>query len=130
MNLRPFFSFYGGKWRDAPKNYPPPSYPTIVEPFAGSAGYSVRYANRKVILCDLDPVIAGLWEYLIQVSPEEILAIPDVPLDGSVDDLNLTEPQASLVGFWVNNGASRPCKRPSKWMRGGTHAGSFWGPKN
>ena len=41
--LRPFFCYYGGKWRAAPK-YPPPEHDTIVEPFAGAAGYATRYA--------------------------------------------------------------------------------------
>jgi hypothetical protein len=49
--LRPFFGYYGGKWRDAVKHYPPPEHTRIVEPFAASAGYSLRYPDRKVILC-------------------------------------------------------------------------------
>ena len=89
--LRPFFGFYGGKWRDALKHYPAPSHATIVEPFAGSAGYSVRYANRRVVLCELDPVIAGVWRYLIRVKPAEILAIPDLDPDGSIDDLKVCD---------------------------------------
>jgi hypothetical protein len=32
--LRPFFSFYGGKWRIA-RHYPTPKYDIIIEPFAG-----------------------------------------------------------------------------------------------
>ncbi len=60
--LRPFFGYYGGKWRDAIKHYPEPQHDTIVEPFAGSAGYSLRYANRKVILCEIDPVLASVWQ--------------------------------------------------------------------
>ena len=35
--LRPFFGYYGGKWRDAVKHYPEPAFETIIEPFAGSA---------------------------------------------------------------------------------------------
>lgn len=126
-SLRPFLSFYGAKWRDSPKNYPAPLYSTIVEPFAGSAGYSVRYAHLDVVLCEIDPVIAAVWEYLINVSPAEILAIPDVPLDGSVEDLGLTQEAKWLVGFWVGGGRPQPAKRPSKWMRKGDHPGSFWG---
>jgi hypothetical protein len=61
--LRPLFGFYGGKWRDADKNYPPPQYRTIVEPFAGSAGYSVRYAHLDVVLCDVDPAITAVCEF-------------------------------------------------------------------
>lgn len=128
-DLRPFFSFYGGKWRDTPKYYPPPVHDTIVEPFAGSAGYSLRYPERRVILCEIDPVIAGVWEYLIQVDPDEILAIPDVPDDGSVDDLDIPEEAKWLVGLWLNRGTSRPRKRPSKWMRDRIRPGSFWGER-
>lgn len=128
-NLRPFFGFYGGKWRDSIKHYPPPIHDTIIEPFAGSAGYSVRFADRKIILCDLDPVIASVWEYLIKVTPNEILAIPDVPLNGSVKDLNLIEEAEWLVGFWLNRGTSSPRKTPSKWMREGIRKGSFWGQR-
>lgn len=87
MSLRPFFGYYGGKYRNARKHYPRPAYGTIVEPFAGSAGYSVRYPDRRVILCEKDPKVAAVWRYLLAVSPTEILAIPDVPLDGTVHDL-------------------------------------------
>ena len=127
--IRPFFGYYGGKWRDTPRLYPPPEYPVIIEPFAGSAGYSVRYYDRLVVLCDLDPVIAGVWDYLIKVTPQEVLAIPDVPLDGCVDDLGLCQEASWLVGFWLNRGVAAPCKTPSAWMRKGIRPGSFWGPK-
>ena len=47
-----------------------------MEPFAGSAAYACRYADRRVILCDADPVICAIWEYLINVSASEVLALP------------------------------------------------------
>lgn len=34
MTLKPFWRYYGGKWRAAP-SYPAPLHNTIVEPFAG-----------------------------------------------------------------------------------------------
>jgi site-specific DNA-adenine methylase len=128
-NLRPFFGYYGGKWRDAVKHYPPPTFRQIVEPFAGSAGYALRYPDRRVLLCEVDPVIAGVWEYLITVTPREVLAIPDVPLDGSVDDLKVCQEARWLVGFWMNRGVSNPRKRPSRWMRDQIRPGSFWGER-
>ena len=127
--LRPFFSFYGGKWRVTPKHYPKPTYDLIVEPFARSAGFSLRYADRRVVLCEIDPVVAAVWRYLIGVSPQEIRSIPDVPLDGSVDDLPVPQEARWLVGFWVNRGVSSPRKKPSKWMREGLRPGSFWGDR-
>ncbi len=57
--IRPFFSYFGAKWRLAPR-YPAPAHRTIVEPFAGSAGYACRYPDHRVILVERDPVIAAL----------------------------------------------------------------------
>ena len=127
--LRPFFGYYGGKWRDAIKHYPAPRHDTIVEPFAGSAGYSLRYANRRVVLCELDPILVAVWDYLIRVTAAEIRSIKDVPLDGTVEDLKIPQEARWLVGFWLNRGAARPRRRPSKWMRDGIRPGSFWGDR-
>jgi hypothetical protein len=127
--LRPFFGYFGGKWRDALRNYPSPRYDTIVEPFAGSAGYSLRYPTKRVVLCEIDPTIAGIWDYLISVSAEEVLSIPDVPLDGTVDDLNVPAEARALVGMWLNRGVARPRRSPSKWMRDRIRPGSFWGER-
>lgn len=129
MLLRPFFSYYGGKWRDTPRHYATPGHEMIVEPFAGSAGYSLRFAERKVVLCEIDPLLVALWKYLIRVSAAEIRAIPDVPLDGSVDDLKLIPEAAWLVGFWLNRGTASPRKHPSRWMRDQIRPGSFWGER-
>jgi hypothetical protein len=128
VGLSPFFRFYGGKWRDTPRFYPAPVYGTIVEPFAGSAGYAVRYAERNVVLCEIDPIIAAVWDFLIHVSYGEIMDIPDLGPGESVDDLPVCQEARWLVGFWLNPGASSPRKSPSKWMRGGTRPRcSFWG---
>ena len=126
---RPFFGFYGGKWRDSPKHYPAPKHEVIVEPFAGSAGYALRYNNRKVILCEVDEVLAGIWTYLITVKASEIRAIPDLEPGQTVTDLAICQEAQWLVGFWMNRGASRPRKAPSKWMREGIRPGSFWGER-
>lgn len=128
MSLRPFFCYYGGKWRSAPK-YPLPEIDTIVEPFAGAAGYATRYPDRNVVLVELDPIIAGLWRYLIKVSPAEIKRIPDIPEGGTVDDLQACEEARHLAGFWINKGVSAPRKTASSWMRQGIRPKSFWGPE-
>jgi hypothetical protein len=112
--MRPFFSFFGSKWRVA-NYYPQPTYPTIIEPFSGSAGYALRYPDRKVLLYDADPVISGLWGYLIHVSPEEIRRLP-VMFD-HIDELDVCQEAKWLIGFWLNKGTVQPSKSPSKWMR-------------
>lgn len=122
--LRPFFSYYGGKWQSAPK-YPAPRYGTLVEPFAGAAGYATRHHDRNVVLVDRYPVIAGLWQYLIDVKASEIRAIPSEV--ENVDDLRVAQEAKWLVGFWVNAGAASPRKRPSAWMRKGHMPGAYWG---
>lgn len=127
--MRPFFTYYGSKWRAAPR-YPAPLHDLIVEPFAGSAGYSVRHYERDVMLIERDPIIAGIWQYLINAESEEILSLP---LCGegwdTTDDLIGSIPSGaiSLIGMWLNKGVSIPGKRPSKWVRAGTHPGSVWG---
>ena len=130
---RPFFGYYGGKWRNAVKLYPPPRHETIVEPFAGSAGYAMRYYTRKVILCEKDERIYGVWKYLTspKVTAKTIMAIRDFDLEKgeTVEDLKLCQEAEWLVGFWLNRGVSNPRKRPSKWMRDKIRPGSFWGQR-
>jgi hypothetical protein len=124
--LRPFFSFYGGKWRAAP-HYPTPVHDTIVEPFAGSAGYSMRYADRNVVLVEKDPLIAATWRYLLQVSPAEVLALPDVRVGQTVDDLGVCAEARLLIGWWLNRGSAQPKKSPGSWMRRSrAHGGVGW----
>jgi len=128
--LAPFWRYYGGKNRAA-RLYPGPEHATIVEPFAGAAGYSCLHYRRNVVLVDRSPIIAGIWRYLIAVKPSEVLRIPDIPDGGTVDDLPAWVPQEArwLAGFWCNEGASLPCKSPSKWATRGDDAHNWagWG---
>lgn len=116
-HLRPFFLYFGGKFQNAPK-YPRAECPTIIEPFAGAAGYSVRrYSGRKVILFDKSPIISGIWWYLIHTKEEEILRLPSKV--EHIDLLPSTIPQEAkwLMGFWMNAASAVPCKQPSQWKR-------------
>ena len=110
-SLKPFWRYYGGKWRAAPR-YPAPLRAVIVEPFAGAAGYSLRHYERDVVLIDKYPVICEMWRYLIAVSPAEVRRIPEVE---HVDALPDWVPQGarSLVGFWLNAATVSPRKQLS-----------------
>lgn len=122
--MMPFFCYYGGKWR-AGRYYPPPEYPVIIEPFAGSAGYSVRHYSRNVRLYDLDMRICCIWDYLIKVSPSEILALPiDVE---DVSGLNVCQEAKYLIGFWLCKGRQAPGLRPTTFMKSGMFPDSQWG---
>jgi len=128
MILQPFFSYFGSKWRLA-VHYPVPRFSSIVEPFAGSAGYCLHHPSAKVHLVDKNPVVVGIWRYLLAVSEAEILAIPDVPAGGSIDDLprGLPEEARWLVGFWLQRGGVRPMSGTSGWFSKVPHHPSFWG---
>lgn len=109
--LKPFWRYYGGKFRAAPK-YPKPLHNTIVEPFAGAAGYSLRYHERNIVLVEKYPVIAEMWRYLISVSGSEVRRIP---LVDHVDDLPSWVPDGArcLVGFSMNDACASPSRRLS-----------------
>ena len=124
--LRPFFTYYGGKWATAPR-YPAPAYDRIVEPFAGSAGYSVRHHAREVVLWDLNERVIGTWQYLIRASAEEILSLPLLEPGQSVDDLSVCQEARWLVGWLISKGASFPRKTMSAWGREPRYVSQFWG---
>ena len=123
--LRPFFYFYGSKWTAAPV-YPAPRYGRIVEPFAGSAGYSGLYPDRDIVLVERDPIIAELWRWLIKVTEAEILALP-LKISTIVRDLGLAPAPAALLGFWVTSGSAAPCQTPNARMRAGKRPNGYWG---
>jgi hypothetical protein len=125
--MKPFFCFFGGKYRAAP-HYPAPRFSRLVEPFAGGAGYATRYPSLDVTLFDADPVLAGVWAYLIRTPEDEIRRLP--LLVGGEDVRGITSiPQEArwLIGFWLNKGTAAPCRTPSRWMRDGIRPNSFWG---
>jgi hypothetical protein len=115
--LRPFFRYYGGKWRAVHRGlYPQPLHRRICEPFAGSAGYALHYATHDVTLVDRDPVICGIWRFLIAATRDDVL---DIPLVDSVDDLPEWVPQGArdLIGFSMNAATSSPRRSLSAGAR-------------
>jgi hypothetical protein len=106
--------------------YPAPQN-TIVEPFAGSAGYSLHHHDRHVHLFDVDPVIVGVWRYLIRATAAEVLALPDLAGGQTTADLAVPQEARWLIGFWLNKGAAAPRTRPSAWLRSGIRPNSTWG---
>ncbi len=126
--LKPFFTFYGGKYRAAP-HYPPPERNDIIEPFAGSAGYSLRYPENDVILIDLDPAIVATWRFLLTATADDIRSLPDIEPGQRLASLTgYPEGARYLIGWWLNKGTTRPGQTPSSWMRSGIRPNSYWGP--
>ena len=127
-DLKPFLSFFGAKWYHA-RRYPAPVHDVVVEPFAGSAGYSVRHGVREAVLVERDPTIAGVWRLLIDATPDAIRSLPDLPEGATVDDLDVPVAARHLIGFWLNKGVSRPRRSLSSWARDPRYSSQFWGPK-
>jgi hypothetical protein len=125
--LRTFFNFYGGKYRAAP-HYPAPRFVRVIEPFAGAAGYSLRHHERDIVLVERDPIIAGLWRWLIKATADEILALP-LEIPTTVRDLGLDPGPSALIGFWVTGAANGPRQSPCKWMRDGENPWGYWGDR-
>ena len=123
--LQPFFNYFGGKWRAVP-HYPVPIHDTIIEPFAGSAGYSLYHPSRQVVLIEKNVRIAALWAYLISATSAQILSLP-LKVPNSTNDLDIDLAERDLIGFWLNKGSAMPGKTASSWMRGNTCPTSFWG---
>lgn len=129
--LAPFFSYYGSKHRIA-RRYPPPVTGHIIEPFAGSAAYACCYPHLNVTLCEANPKVAGVWDFLIRAPESEIRALPLLDKAEGVAALGDAYPQEAkwLVGFWLAKGRGAPFINPSAWRRAKfdlkEYEGSFW----
>lgn len=71
------WSYYGSKSKIV-KYYPEPKHNKIIEPFAGTARYALRYWDRSVLLVEKYDVIYNIWKYLQSASTKDILSLPDI----------------------------------------------------
>jgi len=111
--MRPFFKYFGGKWRLSGR-CPAPKHDRIIEPFAGAAGYSVRYGEgMRVDLYDTSPRVVAIWDWLLGASVADVLALPVDPLHQRADVRTLGMPKGAeyLVQSWLT-----PQGRPSNRM--------------
>lgn len=114
--LKTFINYYGGKWRAAPR-YPKPQFDTIIEPFAGGAGYSLRYPDRNVVLYEKDADLVAMWQWLIQASPQDVLDLPVIGEFDHLDEVDAPHGAKVMIGFCLNTGSAVSCKSPSRWCR-------------
>jgi hypothetical protein len=111
MVVKPFFSYIGSKYT----RYGAPRYDTVIEPFCGSAAYSVRHSVKRAVLIDKFPKIVEIWKYLIGATPEQILRLP-IDFD-RVSNLDIPDGAKYLIGFWINKGDAEPKDTRSAWAR-------------
>lgn len=84
--------------------YPAPTYEHIIEPFAGSARYSLHHCKgRRVHLNDISPTIYRVWRY-IQSAP--LARVRRLPYFNIGDDLRLvaglSRAERDLLGFQLS----------------------------
>jgi hypothetical protein len=109
------WGYYGSKSKIIDK-YPKPRYDTIIEPFAGTAQYALKYWDRSVILIEKYNVISNLWKWLQQCSEDDILNIRQLKYGESTDNFDWScQEEKDLVGFIITGAPSTPKKSASKW---------------
>ncbi len=74
------FPYFGRKQKIAGL-FPAPRYPLVIEPFAGSLGYSLHWQPPKVLAWEADDRVVTLWRRLANMT-----AIPEPPAVGSLTD--------------------------------------------
>jgi hypothetical protein len=102
----------------------------VIEPFAGGAGYASFYGAKRAVLVDVDPIIVGVWRYLLSTTPAEILGLPELPDVGdSVDNYAIPQEAKWLIGFWLNRGSAQPKKSRTAYSARTDRAQLNWGAR-
>ena len=99
------FSYYGSKSKIV-DYYPPPKNKKIIEPFAGSARYSLKYWQNDILLVDKYHIIVNTWKWLQQCSENDIRKLPIMKLGESLDNFDLSEDERIFMGFIVQQGTT------------------------
>jgi hypothetical protein len=112
----PLFKWFGSKW-SASKHYPPPLHDFVIEPYAGSAGYSLRHSDRQVSLYEANPLLQKLWQWIIEeAEPRDVLQIPlGLAVKTDISALDLSEGQKLLLKHWQRTNNVGNCWTVSPW---------------
>ena len=109
------WGYYGSKSKIIDL-YPEPKFDIIIEPFAGTAQYALKYWDRDVILIDKYPTICNLWKWLQGCSREDILQTRRLEYGQSTDDFEWDcQERKDLVGFIIGGAPTMPKKHATKW---------------
>lgn len=101
------FSYYGSKSKLV-GCYPYPKYDKIIEPFAGSARYSLKHFEKEVLLVDKYEIIIKIWKWLQKASERDIMNLPEPEYKEDIRNYNLSEDERNLLSFLVARGVSSP----------------------
>ena len=101
-------SYYGSK-TNVVKLYPPPRYDNIIEPFAGSARYSLLHFERNVTLIDKYAPLIEMWRWLRDCSPGDILKLPRMKAGEKLSDYKWScEQERFFMGYIIGYSSVSP----------------------
>jgi len=103
------WTYYGSKGNIVGL-YPPPMHDRIIEPFAGTARYSLRYFEKDITLVDKYEVITKIWKWLQVCSEKDILGLPRFKEGDKVKDFGLCEEAEMLMGYFAGKSVATPNK--------------------
>jgi site-specific DNA-adenine methylase len=102
------FSYYGSKSKVV-HLYPKPKHDKIIEPFAGSARYSLKYFDRDVLLVDKYEVIVKIWKWLQKCTAGDIKQLPDLGYGDDIRKFTFDCDEArDLMRFMIGGGLAHP----------------------
>jgi len=112
----PLFKWFGSKWLSS-KLYPAPERDVIFEPFAGSAGYSLRHCEKRVVIWEENEQVRHLWEWLISsATTASVLEIPiGLPEGADIRAIGLMKGQQLLLKHWQRTNNVGDCWTTSPW---------------
>lgn len=107
------FSYYGSKSKIV-DYYPAPKYSKIIEPFAGSARYSLKYFEKQIVIVDKYKTITDVWEFLKKATPQDLFSLPKLKEGDNLKNYNLSDIEISFLQYITQHGTVGGYK-VSKW---------------
>ena len=102
------WSYYGSKSKIVDK-YPKPTKGLIIEPFAGTAKYALKYWDNDVILIEKNKIVYRIWKWLQECSVNDIQKLPRLKQGDDLRLMNFDCEEAKwLMGFMASRAIARP----------------------
>jgi site-specific DNA-adenine methylase len=101
------WSYYGSKSKII-NYYPPPKYNKIIEPFAGSARYSLKYWDREILLIDKYKEVIDIWKWLQHCSTNDIKSLPILKPGTDLRSINLSKEELKFMRWQISTAAFSP----------------------
>jgi site-specific DNA-adenine methylase len=101
------FSYYGSKSQIV-DYYPRPKYWKIIEPFAGSARYSLKWFENDVLLVDKYEVVVRIWKWLQKCSVNDIMSLPKLSKGMDLRHSDLSEDEMLFLGMCAGISSTTP----------------------